>query len=943
MGPERAAPQFGPPDVTMTNAHRQSPMRASTRLLAAAAALVLLPTAEATPQQDRGRAFERLLVRADKNLDGKVSPDEFPRGERAFRRLDRNGDGYLTKDDLSPGREPSPKPTAPERPPTEDEIEFFETRVRPVLAEACYSCHATTSPRIRARLKVDSLEALLEGGVSGPALVPGDVDGSALIEAVRYEDPSFAMPPSGKLDEAQIRDLERWVEMGAPWPEGPAPSMTMVTVGDAAGGESLEREIDMEAARAFWSFQPIERPEAPTLDGDRWSWSDIDRFLRSSMEEQGVRPVGDADRDTWLRRVTFDLTGLPPTLEEQELFAADRSPEAHERVVDRLLASDAFGERFGRHWLDVARFAESSGMDSNVLYPHAWRYRDFVVDAMNRDMPFDDFLVKQLAGDLLQAEGADERAENLVATGYLAIGPKSHGSRDPREFSLNVVDEQIDAMSQGMLGMTISCARCHDHKFDPFPIEDYYSLAGIFLSTETRFGTHEGPGNNHTAELTALPASADLVNGPRMAPEFRAGIERFLRRAEPDTPMSGGSMSPREMDADARAAARRERNRRNQAAMFEDLLSRFDEGGKALESNRLAMGAAEGTPRDIAVLRRGELDQPGEVVERGIPTVFPESAELTLGEGSGRLELARWIASGDNPLTARVWVNRVWLHLFGKGIVRTPDNFGTTGQHPDHPELLDWLAAEFIESGWSTKALIKEITLSHAYRLDSKHDSRSHRLDPDIVSLWRMPERRLEGEAIRDAMLQASGQLDRRRPEGSRVGMTEGVVRREAVMDLLTAEQRVRSVYLPTLRGAAVDALDVFDAPDGTVVAGDRDETSVATQALFMMNSDGVLRASDALGRRLLALDGTDRERIEHAYRLVLGRDPEASETKAVSSFLREYERISPEPEPQRPTGRRRRRGQQASDSPAVQQPELAAWSALAQSLFQTAEFRTLY
>lgn len=924
-----------------------------TALRIGATLLVLSPVAltAAAPQQDRTRALEQMLRRFDKNLDGKIDPDEYQRAPRSFRRFDRNGDGFISREDLKPADEAAApaRPTTEQRPPTEEEVEFFETRVRPVLAEACYSCHAETSPRIRARLKVDSVAALLEGGVSGPALVPGDVDGSALIEAVRYEDLTFAMPPSGKLDDDQIRDLERWVAMGAPWPEGPEPSMTMVSVRDSAGGESLEREIDMEEAREFWSFQPVTRPKAPRIDGDRWSWTEVDRFLRAAMDEEGVRPVGDADRLTWLRRVTFDLTGLAPTPEEQKAFERDRSSDAHEKVVDRLLASTAFGERFGRHWLDVARFAESSGMDSNVLYPHAWRYRDFVVDAMNEDMPFNEFLKKQLAGDLLEASGPNERAENLVATGYLALGPKSHNSRDPREFSLNLVDEQIDAMSQGMLGLTVSCARCHDHKFDPIPIEDYYALAGIFLSTETHFGTYPGPGNNHTAELLPLPDGADLPNGPRLTPEIQRTLEQLVQRLEPEPapPMSGGSgMQRGQMSADERAAARRERLQGQQVAMLKDLLSRFDEDGRALDGNRLTMGAADGTTRDIAVLRRGELNQPGEVVERGIPEVFDHAIEI--GEGSGRLGLASWVASEENPLTARVWVNRIWLHLFGSGIVRTPDNFGSGGQRPDHPELLDWLAAELMDSGWSTKSLIRELVLSHAYRLDSEHSTSNHRVDPDVVTLWRMPDRRLEAEAIRDAILQAAGELDRSRPEGSRVGMVEGVLQREQLAELLTSEQPVRSVYLPNLRGATIDALGVFDAPDAATVEGDREETSVATQALFMMNNEVVLQASDAMATRLLAFDGTERERITLAYRLALGRDPSSSETTGISRFLKQYEELTPQPEPapaRQRRGRRRTRPSARPDSSRLtpSSPEHAAWAAFAQSLFQTAEFRTLY
>lgn len=405
---------------------------------------------------------------------------------------------------------------------------------------------------------------------------------------------------------------------------------------------------------------------------------------------------------------------------------------------------------------------------------------------------------------------------------------------------------------------------------------------------------------------------------------------------------AGGRMQRGQLSADERAAARRERLQRQQVAMVKDLLSRFDEDGNALQGNRLTMGAADGTTRDIAVLRRGELNQPGEVVERGIPEVFGHAIEV--GEGSGRLGLASWVASKENPLTARVWANRIWLHLFGSGIVRTPDNFGSGGQRPDHPELLDWLAAELMDSGWSTKSLVRELVLSHAYRLDSEHSASNDRIDPDVVTLWRMPDRRLEAEAIRDAILQAAGTLDRERPVGSPVGLVEGVLRREQLADLLTSEQPVRSVYLPNLRGATVDALGVFDAPDAATVEGDRDETSVATQALFMMNNEDVLQASDAMGTRLLALDGTERERISHAYRLALGRAPSSSEAQAVSRFLDRYEKLTPEPEPRRRNRRRSRAGATpASSKLTPRSPEHAAWAAFAQSLFQTAEFRTLY
>ncbi|MEM6568845.1 MAG: DUF1553 domain-containing protein [Planctomycetota bacterium] len=926
--------------------------------------------ASAAQERDRGRAFEALLRRADLDLDGKISRDEFPRTARAFRRLDRDRDGYLTREDFAPSKDGPEAPPegdpAPEGPATAEQIEFFESKIRPVLAESCFSCHSDLAGRVRGDLRVDSRAALLAGGATGAAIVPGDPDASPLIEAVRYEDPIFAMPPKAPLSDEAVRDLERWVKMGAPWPDaGPrVPDDAMhagVEVEDLAGGESLDREIDIEAGREFWSFRLPVRVEPPTPEDAEWAWGPIDGFLRTAMEEAEVEPVRDADKRTWLRRVTFDLTGLPPTPEEIEAFEADRSATAYETVVDRLLASDAFGERFGRHWLDVARYGESSGKETNVAYPHAWRYRDFVIDAMNEDMRFDVFLQKQVAGDLLEYAGEDERAENLVATGYLAIGSKSHNTNDRRQFALDVVDEQIDAVSQGMLGLTLACARCHDHKFDPVPIEDYYALAGIFLSTDTRYGTLRGAGNDHPSDLIDLPAGADVPDGPTMDPLIRRLFERGRERAERRASPDGMSMD-REMDtADERLARLQQRRSAQQAAILDDLLVRFDERGRPTAANRVAMGAVEGTPRDIAVLERGELDRPGDVVERGLPQVLWSGEQPAIDEGSGRLELARWVGSGDNPLTARVWVNRIWLHMFGAGIVSTPDNFGAGGQPPSHPELLDWLATELVANDWSTKSIVREIALSHAYRLDSSSSRANEALDPDAVTRWRMADRRLEAESIRDALLAVSGTLESDPPVGSPTGAIEGALRVEQLTTFLTQERPVRSVYLPSLRGEVVHSLEVFDAPDAAFVTGDREETSAATQALFLMNDEDVLRLADAFADRLMAAEEKDTRRIRLAFEIALGRRPTSVETDAVRRFLREYERMSPKENDasdrsstrrgraQRggagrggsQRGRARGRGSDAALAPP-RSPEHAAWSAFAQALFQSAEFRTI-
>jgi len=898
-----------------------------------AALLALAGVAAAPQERDGARTFEALRRKLDLDFDGKISEGEFKRGRAAFRRRDRDHDGFLTAADFAADdgdAATAERAQTEPRPATPEEAKFFEERIRPVLASACYSCHSASAAKLKSGLRVDSRAALLAGGDTGAAIVPGDADGSLLIQAVRREDADFAMPPKEKLADEAVHDLERWVALGAPWPESPA------SAADEAA--PLGRKLDIEAGKQFWSFKPPVRSAPPATKDAKWAWSDVDRFLLAAMEARGVAPVADADKRTWLRRVSFDLTGLPPTPAEAAAFEADRTSGAYEKVVDRLLASPAFGERFGRHWLDVARYGESSGKDSNVVYPHAWRYRDWVIAAFDADMPYDRFLARQLAGDLLPAADDTERAWNLIATGYLALGPKGHNERDERKFRLDVADEQIDAVSQGMLGVTLACARCHDHKFDPFPTQDYYALAGIFLGSDTRYGTLRGPGNNQPAGLIELPRGAAVPDGPTMEPFLRQLFARGQEKLE--------GAGERMGDDDAR----RKRYEREQGALLADMLARFDENGEPRPSNRLAMGVVEGAPRDVAVLERGELDKPGALAPRGMPQVLRAGEAAPIREGSGRRELAAWIASSANPLTARVWVNRLWLHLFGTGLVRTPDNFGAGGAAPDHPELLDWLASELVAQGWSTKKLVRALVLTHAYRLDSKNDARCAKLDPEAVTRWRMSERRLEADAIRDALLACAGVLETKPPIGSPTGAVEGVLRREELAEYLTRERPVRSVYLPSLRGHVVPALEVFDAPDAAFVTGDREETSVATQALFLMNDADVLRYADGFAGRLLALEGGDDARIARAFELALGRKPSERESAAVRAFLADYARLEPAPGsaggergklPRRRPGRAGSPDGEAPPAPPAD-PHRAAWSAFAQSLFQSAEFRTL-
>jgi len=909
----------------------------------------------ALPQsRDRAETWKKLLERFDKDADGRISAAEYTRGPKIFQRLDRNGDGFLDEGEFNgqPGAKPKAPVAAPEsvglKPSamievTAESTAFFESKIRPLLDRSCYQCHSARAEKLKGGLRLDSRENVLGGGASGPAAVPGDVEASLIVQAVRYADEDLQMPPKKRLSPDEVHDLEHWVEVGLPWPTHAGSSSDSA---DSSAPLPGQREIDWDKARSFWAFQAPQRPSpAPTKQKD-WAWSEIDRFLLSAMEAQGAKPVADVGRAAWLRRVSFDLTGLPPTPEELAAFEKDRSDGAEAAVVDRLLASRAYAERWGRHWLDVARYAESSGKDTNLLYPQAWRYRDWVIDAFDRDLPYDAFLRAQIAGDLEPSTSDDERAHLTIATGYLALGAKSHNTRDKRQFAYDLADEQIDAVSQGMLGLTVSCARCHDHKFDPIPTSDYYALAGIFLSSDTRYGTLRGPGNNNPSKLIPLPAAAHVPDGPQMDPATRTLIERtreqLERRAEPAMNATG-----KETD---RQAQQRARTAREQLGIFDEVLARFDENGRPLPANRQAMGVVEGRVRDAPVLERGELDKMRAPVPRGFLTVVGDLGTPPIGRHSGRKELADWIASPENPLTARVWSNRVWLHLFGAGLVRTPDNFGASGQRPTNPALLDWLATELVAQGWSTKKLVREIVLSHAYRLATLNDPANLAADPEDLTLWRMPERRLEAEAIRDAMLAAAGTLQTNPPVGSPVGTLEGAPRADRQFELLLRDRPVRSVSLPILRDRLPDALDVFDEAEPAFVTGARDTTTVATQALYLMNDTDVIAACDACATRLLSLPGSEDARIEQTFLLALARKPDGTEMDAVRRFLHAFPKTAPKPEaPEDPKGpaarsRGRRpdpRARGTSEArPSAPDAQTQAWSAFVQALFQSAEFR---
>jgi hypothetical protein len=781
-----------------------------------------------------------------------------------------------------------------ERPVTPEHAKFFETKIRPVLMTTCAKCHSKSATKIKGGLLVDSREGLRKGGDTGAAIVPGKPDESLLITAIRYTDDSLQMPPDKPLPKGVVADFEAWVKMGAPDPR--------------EAKELPVKTFDAGKRRQFWSFQPPRLAKPPAVKNAGWPRTDIDGHLLAALEAKGLVPVGDADRRTLIRRVSFDLAGLPPSPEAVEAIATDTSAEAFKNVVDGLLASPRFGERWGRHWLDVVRFAESSGK-ANMMYPNAWRYRDWVIASFNADKPFDVFVREQIAGDLLPASDDRTHAEHLIATGLLALGSKTHNTQNREQFMLDLADEQIDVTSQAFLGLTIACARCHDHKFDPVSQRDYYALSGIFRSSQTCYGTLPGVVQNvNPSPLIELPQSAGAPSPlNKLTPERRAELEKQLAELVKarDALTMEGSFTLNGIRT------------RTLLAMLRFRLASYQPDGTP---RVYAMGMRERfEPINSPLYARGELESPGELVPRGLVQLASGERPSTIVQGSGRLELAEWLASRDNPLTARVMVNRVWLHLFGRGLVATPDNFGAAGQPPDHPELLDALAVTFMDHGWSVKDLIRQIVLSRAYQLASSHDARNFEADPDNTLVWRMSKKRLEAEAIRDAVLCASGRLALEPPVGSAVALAgEGLAgpNRRFNQD---SQDMHRSIYLAVVRDQVPDSLALFDFADPSLVTGGRASTSGPPQALYLMNNPFIIRSAEAAADRLRAQSGTDETRVECVYLRFLSRKPTAAEAARAREFLARFAGSN--------TGPNRER---------------AAWTAFCQALYATAEFRYL-
>lgn len=712
-------------------------------------------------------------------------------------------------------------PAAPAK-PDPAHLEFFEKKIRPLLLDNCNNCHGPDKQK--GGLRLDSRTAILSGGESGAAIVPGDPDKSRLILAVHQTDKDLSMPPKSKLTEDQIADLATWVKAGAPWPEIPGAAKPV-----AAGPEYKITAKD----RAFWSFQPVKNPAPPEVKNSAWPQSPIDRFILSSLEQKNLRPNNPADKRVLLRRATFDLIGLPPTPEQIEDFLADESRDAFAKVIDRLLASPQYGERWARHWLDVARYGEDQAHDFKPRkYPDGFRYRDWVVKAFNTDLPYDRFVKMQIAGDLLpeprtsvsgnaaqvtanqpltNVRGSGDPPDNLAALGYFALGPVYYGGAIDDEY-----DDRIDTLSRGFLGLTVSCARCHDHKFDPIPTKDYYSLMGIFSSTDYKEYVLN-PDGAIDDKVTQLPTDKEAEK-----------------------------KDPKDEKKDPKLDKRK------------SVLHALAEGNKQ---------------KNARVRIRGNSGNLGDEAPRRFLRILTSDNPPPFKNGSGRLELAESIASIDNPLTARVMVNRIWMYHFGRGIVNTPGNFGSLGERPTHPELLDYLATQFVEHGWSIKSLHRQIMLSSAYQMSSEFNEQNAKSDPDNLFLWRMNRQRLEVEPWRDAMLAVAGNLD------ATLGGPPA--------DLSSADNRRRTLYGSVSRHQLDPLLRLFDFPDPNLTSDRRALTIIPLQQLFVLNSDFMQRQSKALVARVEKEAGSDDvSKIQRAFVLAYSRYPSEKEIQIALKFL---------------------------------------------------------
>ncbi|MFN7931586.1 MAG: PSD1 and planctomycete cytochrome C domain-containing protein [Blastocatellia bacterium] len=818
---------------------------------------------------------------------------------------------------------------------TAEGLEFFEKKIRPVLSENCYGCHSATTKKPAGGLLLDSRETMLKGGASGQAaIIPGDPDNSLLIKAIRFTDVKLQMPMGTKLPDAVIKDFEAWVKMGAP---------------DPRKAEAVKASpYDFQEAKKFWAFQPLKDTALPRVAEQAWLKNPVDHFILAKLEEKHLKPVGDADKLTLLRRATFDLTGLPPTPDEIDTFLKDTTSNAYEKVLDRLLASSAYGEKWGRHWLDLVRYADTAGDNSDYPVPAAFRYRNYVINAFNQDKPYDQFIREQLAGDILAKyrppnvngklpaevddeaevldakktglhEMAKDRQEKIIATGYLAMS-RRFGSRN-RDMNLTI-DDTIDNLGKTFLGLSTACARCHDHKFDPIPQRDYYALYGIFNSM--RYGFPGAEIYPHSAEMIALVTGKDAENFYKQQKEL-SETDDLIERMRTEVGVAARNKKTKE------AAATNETKRNNESGaqnttekrpefkaltlLSADYDRDTNNNQTANASKRLpeevaadntrvkariaelharflnlpkAYGVYESLPANARIHRRGELKNLGDEVPRGFLTILGGQQVPANHPGSGRELLANWIADKNNPLTARVLVNRLWHYHFGKGIVQTTSDFGARGKAPTHPELLDYLAARFLAGGWSIKKMHKLLMLSHTYQLASTDNAANAAIDVGNDYLWHFNRRRLAAEEVRDAVLAISGQLDRTMGEGHPFPSETTWRFSQHVQFFGVYDTNKRSVYVMQQRLKKHPFFEVFDGADTNMVVGERSFSTTPIQALFLLNNPFMHEQADQFAVRVGMAFDTLPERVNYAYRLALGRAAKAEEIREAAAYLQQ-------------------------------------------------------
>ena len=785
--------------------------------------------------------------------------------------------------------------------PNEDGIAFFEKSIRPLLIKHCYSCHSAEAQgkgKLEASLALDTKQGMLTGGESGPVIVPGKPDESLLIEAIKYE--SYEMPPSGKLPQEEIDLFVKWVEMGAPDPR------------DGGAAPTPRRSFEItEQDRQHWAFQPVRSGPPPEVKDSAWVKDDLDRFVLAKLEKAGMHPSPAADKYTLLRRATYALTGLPPTPEEIAAFMADERPDAFERVVDRLLASPEYGVHWGRRWLDGVRYATD--------VDRSGEYRKWVIQAYNDDLPYDLFVQLQIAGDLMPAQSvsADRihssgaSLDGITATGMLSLAVWEIVGRDLAV--AEIVDSQIDLIGRQMLGLTLACARCHDHKFDPISAQDYYALAGIFFSSRIATGKIVADGRLGN-ELTQVPLLSAEEEAKNVALETAAvKLEEQIAALEKKVPQAvrlvavnaelkslakqieGAATANNQklVEQQTKLQAEQEKLLADQrkkgwdknpeelkqiASLKKEIKKLRDQKVQAPQAVAVMEGGVPGSNRegigDAPIYLRGEYQREGAIVPRRFPTILAGDKQTPIGElteQSGRLELAKWITSPDNPLTARVEVNRIWQRLIGHGLVRSPDNFGRLAEPPTHPELLDHLAHRFVASGWSTKQLIRAIVLSSTFQQASAASPELAKNDPDNTYLARMNRHRLTYEELRDSLLKVGDRL--------------------AAGPQAAKGTEARTIYLPLERRRPNDTAAIFDGPDPKAIVSVRSESTTAPQALFLMNNPMTAETAARLTAKLEQDPSlkTDEQRVEQLWLTVLSRPPSEEESQLALAFVADY------------------------------------------------------